>query len=73
MPKIEKQKTERILGVTDISEFFFVTNEIIHAWTKKIDIPTYRVGKCWMFDKAKLEAWVKSGNSNEVVLKEKIL
>ena len=30
---------------------------------KKTDIPAHRVGKRWMFDKAELEAWVKSGKS----------
>ena len=61
----KEPKFERMLTVADIREYLSVTNETVYNWIKKTDIPAHRVGKRWMFDKAELDAWIKSGKSTQ--------
>jgi excisionase family DNA binding protein len=61
MKTVDEPKFERMLTVADIRKYLSVTNETVYNWIKKTDIPAHRVGKRWMFDKAELDAWIKSG------------
>ena len=60
----DEKKFEKMLTVADIREYLSVTNETVYNWIKKSDLPAYRIGKRWMFDKSELDVWIKSGKSS---------
>ena len=61
----EKDKIEPYMTVEDVCKYFSSTKETVYRWIKKNDMPAHRVGKRWLFDRAELDAWVKSGKAAE--------
>lgn len=53
------------MTVNDVCQYLKITNESLYSWIKHTDIPAHRVGKRWLFDKAELDAWIKSGKAAE--------
>ena len=65
MPNGKKQEMEPYMTVNDVCRYLNITNEPLYSWIKLTDIPAHRVGKRWPFDKAELNAWIKSGKAAE--------
>ena len=61
----KRQDMEPYMTVNDVCRYLKITNESLYNWIKRTDIPAHRVGKRWLFDKAELDAWVKSGKAAE--------
>ncbi len=51
------------IGIEEAAAYMDVTKETIRNWIKKTDIPAYKIGKLWKFQKSELEEWIKSGKS----------
>jgi len=60
-----KPDMEPYMTVNDVCRYLKITNESLYGWIKRTDIPAHRVGRRWLFDKAELDAWVKSGRAAE--------
>lgn len=56
---------ERWLSVVEIAKYLGVSKETIYRCLDKKEIPAHRVGKLWKFDKVEVDAWVKSGGSDD--------
>lgn len=65
MSNEKKQDIEPYMTVNDVCRYLKITNESLYSWIKRSDIPAHRVGKRWLFDKAELDAWIKSGKAAE--------
>ena len=65
MRQDEKQRFEPYLTVNDVCKYLKISNESLYGWIKSTNIPAHRVGRRWLFDKAELDAWVKSGKAAE--------
>ncbi len=54
---------DRWLTVDDISKYLSVTKDTIYKWIETRDMPAHKVGRKWMFQKAEIDEWVKSGKA----------
>lgn len=59
--KSKQDLDDRWLTVEEICEYLSVTNETVYKWIEQQQMPGHRVGRRWMFKKAEVDAWVKSG------------
>jgi len=62
----KKQDIEPYLTVQDVCQYLKISDESVYGWIKNTDIPAHRVGKRWLFEKAELDAWVKSGKAADI-------
>ena len=65
MDNMPEPKFEPFLTIKDVCLYLKVSDETLYGWIKHKDIPVHRVGKRWLFDKAELDVWVKSGKAGE--------
>ncbi|WP_227869700.1 methylation-associated defense system helix-turn-helix domain-containing protein MAD1 [Undibacterium parvum] len=56
---------DRWLSVEEIADYLGVSKDSIYAWIAKKNMPAHRVGRFWKFQRADVDAWVKSGGSDE--------
>lgn len=63
MSRSDKQTLEPYLTVNDVCKYLKISNETLYSWIKHTDIPAHRVGKRWLFAKAELDEWVRSGKA----------
>lgn len=66
MKKESDEKLEPYLTVHDVCQYLKISDESLYNWIKNTDIPAHRVGKRWLFDRAELDAWVKSEKAGEI-------
>lgn len=55
--------SDRWLSVEEIAEHLGVGKDTIYAWISKKSMPAHKVGRLWKFQKAEVDAWVKSGGA----------
>jgi excisionase family DNA binding protein len=62
---VKKAQTmnERWLTVDEICVYLSITNETIYKWIEQRNMPGHRVGRRWMFKKAEVDDWVRSGGA----------
>lgn len=53
------------MTVQDVCRYLKITDESVYGWIKNTDIPAHKVGRRWLFDKAELDVWIKSGHAAE--------
>lgn len=54
---------EPYMTVQDVCKYLKISDESLYGWIKNSDIPAHKVGRRWLFDKADLDAWIKSGRA----------
>lgn len=54
---------DRWLSVEEIAVHLGVKPDTIYKWLAAKKIPAHKVGRLWKFDKAEIDAWVKSGSA----------
>ncbi len=54
---------EHWLSMKEVTVYLGVRRETIYKWIKTRELPAHRIGKLWKFQKAELDAWVKSGKA----------
>ena len=54
---------DRWLSVEEISAHLGVSKETIYRWLDRKTIPAHRMGKLWKFQRAEVDAWVKTGGA----------
>ena len=66
MKTAKKENIEPYLTVQVVCQYLKISDESVYGWIKNTDIPAHRVGKRWLFDKAELDVWVKSGKAADI-------
>ena len=51
---------DRWIGMKEITEHLGVSRETVVKWIENKQMPGHKLGKCWKFQKAEVDAWVKS-------------
>ena len=52
---------DRWLGMKEITAHLGVSRETVVKWIENEKMPGHKLGKFWKFQKAEVDAWVKSG------------
>ncbi len=55
--------TEPWMTLQEVAEHLKVSEDTIHRWMAKMDMPAHRVGRYWRFKLSQVDAWVESGGS----------
>jgi len=56
---------DRWLSVEEIAVHLGVKKDTVYKWVAKKHMPAHRVGRLLKFDKAEIDAWVRSGGAAE--------
>jgi excisionase family DNA binding protein len=59
----------RWLSLEEIAQHLGVKKDTVYKWLAAKKIPAHKVGRLWKFDKAEIDAWVKSGEAGKKVTK----
>ena len=54
---------DRWLSMKEITEHLGVSRETVVKWIENKQMPGHKLGKFWKFQKAEVDAWVKSDKS----------
>lgn len=54
---------DRWLSMEEICKYLGVSNDTIHRWITRNDMPSTRFGRCWKFKKARVDAWAEAGGA----------
>jgi excisionase family DNA binding protein len=54
---------DRWLSINEICEHLGVSSDTVYKWIDKSGMPAHRMGRLWKFQKAEVDAWVKSGGA----------
>lgn len=55
---------EAYIGIEEAAEYLGIKPITLRSWIKKKDnLPAYRIGKLWRFERSELDDWVSSGKS----------
>ncbi len=54
---------ERWLSVIEISQHLGVQQETVYTWIAEKSMPAHKVGRLWKFNRAEVDAWVRSGQA----------
>ena len=60
--KQETSPSERWLSVPEIAAYLGVSTDFVYTWVAK-GLPAYKVGRCWKFQRAEVDTWVRSGQA----------
>lgn len=57
---------DNYISIDEAAEYLGIKTVTLRKWVKKkLDLPSYRVGKLWKFKRSELDAWIASGKSAE--------
>ena len=57
--------SDRWLSVAEIAEHLGVSRDTVYTWVNEKGMPAHKVGKLWKFNKAEVDAWVRSGKAGK--------
>jgi excisionase family DNA binding protein len=57
--KISGDTVQRYLSVEQTAIYLGLSPKTIYSWAEKREIPAYKVGRVWRFDKAELDDFVR--------------
>ena len=55
---------DRWLSVQEIAKHLGVSRDTVYTWVNEKHMPAHKVGKLWKFNKAEVDAWVRSGKAH---------
>jgi len=56
---------DRWLSMKEICKHLGVSDDTVYKWINSYDMPAHRLGRLWKFKKAEVDAWVKSGGTDD--------
>lgn len=56
---------DRWLSIGEICAHLGISSDTVYKWIEKQGMPAHRMGRLWKFQKAEVDAWVKSGKAGE--------
>ena len=63
---------DRWLSVEEIALHLGIKKDTAYKWVAKKHMPAHKVGRLLKFDKAEIDAWVKSGQADSKDLPKKM-
>ena len=60
-----EDNNDRWLSIGEICAHLGVSSDAVYKWIEKQGLPAHRMGRLWKFQKAEVDAWVKSGQAGE--------
>ena len=51
---------DRWLSVEEIGKYLGVSNDTVHRWIDKHDMPAHKIGRLWKFKKDEIDEWVRN-------------
>lgn len=60
-----EDNNDRWLSIGEICAHLGVSSDTVYKWIEKQGLPAHRMGRLWKFQKAAVDAWVKSGQAGE--------
>ena len=59
------EQIERWCSMNEISEYLGITRDTALSWIEKHGMPGVKVGRTWKFKISEVDAWMRSGNTEE--------
>ncbi len=56
---------DRWLSGDEIAVYLGVQRDTVYGWIATKNLPAHRVGRLWKFKREEVDAWVRSGGSQE--------
>lgn len=56
---------DRWLSVDEIAAYLGIVRESVYRWIAHRNMPGHRIGRRWKFRLEEVDAWVRSGGSDE--------
>ncbi|MBW3596582.1 MAG: helix-turn-helix domain-containing protein [Planctomycetes bacterium] len=56
---------ERWLSVDEIATHLGISRDTVYKWISRKQMPAHKLGKLWKFRVSEVDAWVKSGRTND--------
>lgn len=60
-----EDNNDRWLSIGEICAHLGVSSDAVYKWIEKQGLPAHRMGRLWKFQKAEVDAWVKSDQAGE--------
>ena len=58
--------TEPWTTLQEVAEHLKVSEDTVHRWIATRAMPAHRIGRVWRFKLSQVDAWVESGQANEI-------
>jgi excisionase family DNA binding protein len=52
--------TDQILTIKEVAEYLKVNERTIYRLAANAELPAFKVGNSWRFQRSELEAWIKA-------------
>ena len=56
---------DRWFSVDEIADHLGIKRDTVYKWISERQMPGYKIGRLWKFDRKEVDAWVKSGAASE--------
>lgn len=63
--------SDRWLSMDEITVHLGVSEDTIHRWIRKKEMPAHKVGRLWKFRVAQVDKWVESGKASSPIKETK--
>ena len=61
---VKGKMDDRWLSMEEICQYLGVTDDTVHNWIRKKNMPAVKLGRCWKFKKDQVDEWVESNSSH---------
>ena len=61
---VKGKMDDRWLSMEEICQYLGVTDDTVHNWIRKKNMPAVKLGRCWKFKKDQVDEWVENNSSH---------
>ena len=61
---VKGKMDDRWLSMEEICQYLGVTDDTVHSWIRKKNMPAVKLGRCWKFKKDQVDEWVETNSSH---------
>lgn len=61
---MENEKIERWYSMNEIAKYLGITRDTVLSWIEKRGMPGVKIGRTWKFKVSEVDAWIRSGNTD---------
>ena len=61
---VKGKMDDRWLSMEEICQYLGVTDDTVHNWIRKKNMPAVKLGRCWKFKKNQVDEWVENNSSH---------
>jgi len=55
---------DRWLSVDEITAYLGIKRDTVYKWISERQMPGYKIGRLWKFNKEEIDEWVRSGSAS---------